>query len=169
MIDGVRLRQLVVHRDERGMLAETLREDWHDVFQKPQLQFNQSYYSVTNPGFARDKDQWHVHPKQVDRFVVIKGKAVVALYDAREDSKTYQTLNLFLMGEGNGDNNQYLLLIPQRVLHAFCVVGNEPCYLINYPSQIYNPQEEGRIPFTEACVCFSDNTPFSWDIIRQQF
>lgn len=170
LIGGVILHKLTMHRDQRGMLVETLREDWSDVFERPVLQFGQSYFSITKPGFARDEDKWHVHPtKQVDRFVVVEGSAVVALYDSRENSKTKATLNLFLMGEVNGDRNQYLLLIPKNVLHCFCTVGRKPCYLVSFPDHIYDPKEEGRIPFSEVNVRFQNGTPFSWETIREHF
>lgn len=170
IIHGVWLQKLVVNRDRRGLLIETLREDWLNVFERPHLQFGQSYFSLTYPGFARDEDRWHVHPKkQVDRFVIIKGNATVALYDWRKDSPTYKMLNLFQMGEINHDNGQYLLLIPTNVLHAFCTVGNEPCYLVSYPNCTYDSREEGRIPFAEAAVKFSDGSDFSWNPIREHF
>lgn len=170
LIDGTAMHRLKINRDKRGMLMETLKEDWADVFKRPELQFGQSYYSITLPGYARDEDQWHVHPtKQVDRFIVIKGNAVVALFDWRKDSPTYGVLNLFRLGEANGDEGQYLLLIPKNVLHAFCTVGKNPCFLISFPSHIYDSSEEGRVPFKDAGVVFSDNTPFSWDAIRQSF
>lgn len=170
LIVGTVLHKLVIRRDERGLLMETLREDWPDVFQRPEIQFGQSYYSVTQPGFARDENDWHNHPtKQTDRFIVLNGNAVVALYDWREGSKTKGTLNLFLIGEMNGDDDQYLLLIPQNVLHAFCAVGKEPCHLISYPSQLYDLSEEGRIPFSDVGALFPDGTPFNWKVIREQF
>lgn len=170
LIAGVALHQLTIHRDKRGSLMETLREDWPEVFHRPQLQFGQSYFSVTQPGFARDEDKWHVHPtKQTDRFIVLAGHAVVALYDWRKDSKTYGMLNLFSMGEGNGDENQYLLLIPINVLHAFCTIGDMPCELLSFPDHTYDTTEEGRIPLEQAAVTFSDGSAFSWSTIREQF
>ena len=170
LISGVVLHKLAVHRDPRGSLVETLREDWVDVFERPNFQFGQSYFSVTNPGFARDEDKWHVHrTKQTDRFVVLSGNAVVALYDWRKESKTYNKLNLFLMGETNGDDNQYLLRIPINVLHAFAAVGEKPCGLLSFPDHLYDPSEEGRIPFSEVNAKLPDGTLFSWDVIRKQF
>lgn len=170
IISDVVLHKLTINRDPRGLLVETLREDWTEVFHRPQLQFGQSYYSVTNPGFARDEERWHVHrTKQTDRFVIVKGNAVVALYDSREESNTYGRLNLFLMGEINGDNNQYLLLIPKRVLHAFSTVGKDPCYLVSFPDHRYDPKEEGRVPFSGVNATFPDGAPFSWKVIRKQF
>ncbi len=170
LIDGVVLRQLKVNRDPRGLLVETLKESWNDVFHRPDLQFGQNYCSVTLPGFARDEDRWHNHPtKQTDRFVVIKGSAVFALYDWRKDSPTHKKLNLFLMGEKNGDEDQFLLLIPKNVLHGFCTVGNEPCYLLGFPDHVYDPLEEGRIPFGEVNATLPNGQPFSWEAIRTHF
>lgn len=170
LIDGVKLHQLAVHRDQRGLLIETLKEDWTEVFKRPEMQFGQSYYSVTLPGFARDENEWHCHStRQIDRFVVIKGNAVVALYDWRKDSPTHGTLNLFCMGEANGDGNQYLLFIPVNVLHAFCTIGKEQCCLMSYPTITYDPKEEGRVPFSDVNVRFPDGTSFSWDPIRKHF
>lgn len=149
---------------------EVLKETWSDVFNHPMLQFSQSYVSITNPGFARDEDEWHNHPtKQVDRFVFIQGSAVVALYDWREGSKTKGMLNLFQMGEVNSEDNQYLLLIPKNVLHAFCAVGNKPCLLVSFPNHLYDSSEEERIPFAQVATRFPDGSPFSWNPIRNHF
>jgi len=169
LIEGVKLFPLKVNRDQRGVLVETLKKNWPEVFGK-NLPFAQAYYSITNPGIARDEKLWHYHPtSQVDRFVVIKGKAVFALYDWRLNSKTKGTLNLFLMGEENGDEGQFLLLIPKNVLHGFTVVGKNPCYLLNFPTRLYDKKEEGRVGLAEVGVKFLDGTPFSWEIIRQYF
>lgn len=170
LISGVKLHKLKMNRDRRGTLVETLKETWGDVFKRPDARFTQSYQSETMPGFARDEDRWHNHPtKQVDRFVILKGNAVVALYDWRKESSTHGRLNLFLMGELNGDDDQYLLLIPTNVLHAFCTIGNKSCFLISFPTHIYDPNEEGRVPFGKVNVRFPDGTPFSWEVIRSHF
>lgn len=148
LIDGVLLHKLKVNHDQRGLLIETLKTNWLDVFSEDSS-FYQTYFSLTKPGFARDENMWHVHPTQTDRFVVVKGNIVFALCDEREDSPTKGALNLFLMGEKNDVDNQYLLLIPHRVLHSFCVVGQESAYLLAYPSRLYDPKEEGRVPFEQ--------------------
>lgn len=170
LIRGVHLHKLTINRDPRGFLVETLKQDWPDVFRRPELQFGQSYCSVTLPGYARDEHQWHNHPtKQTDRFVVIKGNAAFALYDGRKESETFGKLNVFLMGEANGDENQYLILIPMNVYHGFCTLGEEAVYLLGFPDQSYDPAEEERIPFSESDAKFSDGTPFSWNAVRENF
>lgn len=168
VIQDVKILNLKVNRDKRGLLIENLKSTWKEFYNK-NLPFGQNYCSITNPGFARDEDLWHQHPSQTDRFVVVKGNAIFALSDGRQNSPTKDLLNLFLMGEKNGDDNQYLLTIPPGVLHGFCTVGNQPCYLLGFPTLVYNPKEEGRVPFVKAGVTFADGTPFSWASIRKAF
>ena len=104
IIKDVVIKPLKVNRDKRGILVETLSNKWQDVFGSQKLPFSQTYFSITKSGVARDKDRWHYHPtKQIDRFVVVKGDIVIALYDWRKGSKTKDLLNLFKMGESNGD------------------------------------------------------------------
>jgi dTDP-4-dehydrorhamnose 3,5-epimerase len=167
LIKDVKIRPLVVNRDESGILVETLKQTWDDVYDDEELPFSQNYYSITEPGVARDPHQWHLHPtKQTDRFAIIKGDAVVAMADPREESPTYGQLNLFKMGEENGDNGRYLLLIPQGVLHCFLAAGDKQTVLLNYPSHVYDPEEEGRVPFKDFEL--ADGTNFSWDLVRKE-
>lgn len=168
LIAGVILHPLKINQDQRGLLIETLKSNWPDVFNQ-ELPFNQSYFSLTKSGLARDEDLWHIHPTQTDRFVVIRGSIVFALCDQRENSQTFGLLNLFLMGEKNSADSQYLLLIPSGVLHSFCAIGQESAYLLAYPNRIYDPAEEGRVPFKQAGVKFPDGSPFSWNVVRDYF
>lgn len=168
LISDVVLYPLRVNRDERGILVETLKVDWPEVFNinRP---FAQNYYSITNSGVARDEEVWHYHLSQEDRFVVIQGDIVVALYDWRKKSPTYDRLDLFKMGESEGEDGQYLLIIPTNTLHGFCVVSPKPAILLNFPTLLYNPSEEGRISHREAGVRFPDGEPFTWEAVRSYF
>lgn len=161
LIKDVITYPLKVNRDERGTLVESLKTNWPEVFDKEKKPFAQCYYSITQPGVARDENRWHYHPhKQEDRFVIIKGNIIVALYDWRQKSKTFGTLNLFPMGESQGEAGQYLLLIPQNVLHCFKVSQEKPAILLNFPTNLYDPQEEGRISFEK--IKLADGRYFSW-------
>jgi dTDP-4-dehydrorhamnose 3,5-epimerase len=148
MIQGVEIKQLARHADERGFLMELLRSD-DPVFTK----FGQCYVSMNYPGVIR---AWHWHKKQDDFFVVVKGMIKVGLYDLREGSPTQgETAELYL-----GDNNSIMVKIPIGVVHGYKTVGTEPSLLINFPSELYNPQEpdEYRLPWD------TDQIPFDWDI-----
>lgn len=163
LIKDVIIHGYKVNIDSSGVLVETLRRDWGDIYNKGR-EFSMQYYSETPSGMARDEDVWHFHPTvQDDRFSVIKGEIVVAVADNRKDSETFGLLNLFYI---NARSNPYMVLIPRRTLHGFLVVSKEPAILINFPTGLYNPKEEERIAYKEADIKFPNGAPFSWDLVR---
>lgn len=164
LIKDIIIRPLKINKDESGVLVETLRKDWEDVYGEGR-EFSMQYYSKTPSGIARDEAVWHYHPTiQDDRFLVISGAIVTAVADYRKESETYGLLNLFYM---KGDESPYLLLIPRQTLHGFMVVSSEDAILLNFPTGLYNPSEEGRIPYEEANIKLSDGSLFSWDFVRE--
>lgn len=166
LIKDVLLYPLKVNKDESGILVETLRRDWPGIYGKGR-EFFMQYYSVTPSGLARDEDLWHYHPTvQEDRFLVIKGEIVVAVADNRQESPTKGLLNLFHM---QSQVDPYILLIPKRTLHGFMVVSKEDAVLLNFPTGLYNPKEEGRVPYNEAKVKLPSEKDFKWDIVREYF
>ncbi len=148
MIEGVHVKQLVKHADERGYLMELLRND-DEIFSN----FGQCYVSMNYPGVVR---AWHYHKKQDDYFVVVKGMCKVGLYDTREDSPTHGEATVHYLGE---DNN-IVLHIPIGVAHGYKTVGTEPSLLVNFPTETYDPKnpDEYRIPWD------SPDIPFNWEL-----
>jgi dTDP-4-dehydrorhamnose 3,5-epimerase len=166
LIRDVVMHPYKINADESGILVETLRKDWDDIFDEDRKFFMQ-YYSETAPGLARDENLWHYHPTvQDDRFSVVRGEIVVAIGDNRPDSSTRGLLNLFYI---NSRENPYILLIPRQTLHGFMVVSKEPAILINFPTGLYNPKEEGRIPYEEAKIQTDTGELFNWDLVRKDF
>ena len=165
-IVGIGIRKLQVNSDERGNLVETLKIDWTDLYDEEKLPFRQNYYSITHAGVARDETQWHLHQHQRDRFIVIDGDLVVGVHDPRENSTTKDVINLFKMGSMQGPDGQYALMIPEQVHHGFVVAPAGRAILTNFPSKLYDPKDEGRIPFDDVRARLSDGRPFSWDAIR---
>ncbi len=148
MIEGIIVKQLKRHADERGFLMEMLRSD-DEIFEK----YGQSYISLNYPGVIR---AWHYHKKQDDFWVCVKGMIKTVVYDYREDSPTYGEVNEFCMG----DNNPILLKIPVGTMHGYKTIGVEPSLLINFPTQPYNPKEPDE--YREAWD--SEKIPYDWDI-----
>jgi dTDP-4-dehydrorhamnose 3,5-epimerase len=148
VIEGVQVKRLVKHVDERGYLMELLRRD-DEIFEG----FGQAYVALNYPGVVR---AWHYHKKQDDYFVAVKGTVKVALFDAREDSPTQGQVEEFFLGEGN----DIVLKIPKGVMHGYKTVGTEPSLLLNFPSEPYDRQQpdEYRLPWN------SDRIPYDWDI-----
>ena len=148
MIEGVMVKQLKRHADERGYLMELLRSD-DEMFGK----FAQAYVSLNYPGVIR---AWHYHKKQDDIWVCVKGMIKAVIYDSRDRSPTYGEVNEFFLG----DNNPIMIKIPEGTMHGYKTIGVEPSLLINFPSELYNPQEpdEYREPWN------SEKIPYDWDI-----
>ena len=149
MIEGVEVRDLQVNTDERGHLVEIFREDWELYDPEPAM----SYYSMSYPGVVR---AWHRHDRgQVDHFVCPNGRIKIGIYDDRTDSNTQGDLDTFVIGE----HSQKVVRIPGDCWHGFEAIGDEPAFLINFPTNLYdyeNPDEERLPPDT-------DEIPLDWD------
>ncbi len=146
-IEGVLVRGLRKNADERGYLMEILRSDW-EGFEK----FGQSYVSLNYPGVVR---AWHYHKRQTDYFVCLSGMIKVPLFDGRTASKTYRQINEFVMGE----DNPILVKIPPGVYHGYKTLGVKPSLLINFPTELYDPQasDEFRAPWDTKEI------PYDWE------
>mgnify|MGYP001608492984 CR=1 FL=1 len=149
------MRKLTIHKDASGSLVETMRSDWPDVFG---ADFAMQYMSITPPSVARDEDKWHVHQNQKDRFICISGRIVTAIFDPRQNSPTHGKLNLFVISPDKVEE-MYMVVIPEETYHGFIVISQKPGYLLNFPTQLYNTEDEGRIP----------NSQLSWQKIRVDF
>lgn len=144
LIDGVVVRKLKVHKDASGILFETLRNDWNDVYGDINAPFAMQYLSQTPPGLARDEDEWHVHKHQKDRFICISGRIITAVYDPRKESKTNGKLNLFTQSP-DAEEEMYMVVIPEETYHGFMVISDAPGMLLNFPTQLYSGEDEGRV------------------------
>jgi len=167
LVKDVILHPLKVNLDDGtgGILVEALRKDWEDVYGKDR-EFAMQYFSVTDSGLARDENQWHLHYDQEDRFIIASGEVVVSVADYRKESDTYGLLNLFHI---NATVDPFLVLIPKGTLHGFLIVSKESGVLLNYPTKLYNPEDELRIPYGEANIKTSTGEDFSWDLVRKDF
>ncbi|QPV63211.1 dTDP-4-dehydrorhamnose 3,5-epimerase family protein [Halosimplex litoreum] len=149
MIDGVEARELKVNADERGHLVEVFRRDWDEYDPEPAM----SYYSMTYPGITR---AWHRHNYgQIDHFVCPNGRIKIGIYDDRDGSPTQGELETFIIGE----HSQQVVRIPGDCWHGFKAIGDEPAFLLNFPTTLYdydNPDEE-RLPYD------TDRIPLDWD------
>jgi len=171
-IEGAQGIPLTIHQDQRGFLFETFRSDdprWKE------LPFRMSYSSFTAPNQFRDVDRWHVHQVQVDRFVVVLGSMTLVLYDPRKDSPTAGTLQAVRLAGiplgsptygGTRTLTTYLQPIPPGVLHALGNLSDEPFVYQNFPSELYNPADEGRVPFADLAIP-AIGGPFSWPRVRR--
>lgn len=134
MIDGVEIKNLVTHVDERGYFREVIRST-DDFFREGFAQWNES---LMNQGVAK---AWHIHQKQVDWWYVPVGVIKAVLYDSRPDSSTFGETNEFVLGQNQVPG---VLKIPPGVAHG-CKVLSGPALLHYIVSREYDPDDEGRI------------------------
>ncbi len=148
MIDGVVIKQLVTHPDDRGFFREILRDD--DRLLK---RFGQISATTTYPGVVK---AFHWHARQDDLWYVAAGTAQVVLYDRRDGSKTQgQTQVIYA-----GDLNPVLIKIPPGVAHGYRVLGSEPVTVVYVTTESYvaTAPDEQRIPFDDSTIGFDWTT-----------
>lgn len=137
MIEGVRMRDLVLHTDDRGTVCEMYdpRWGWHP---EP-LVF--TYFYTIRPGLIKG---WAMHKVHEDRYCLVQGEMKVVLYDPRPDSPTHgQVMEIYL-----SEHRRQLLSIPIGVWHADQNIGKGDCLVVNFPTIQYdhaNP-DKYRLP-----------------------
>src|SRR5665811_714803 len=112
MIEGVMVKKLKVIPDDRGRLMEIMRCD-DDEYRS----FGQVYMTTTYPGVVK---AWHMHRLQTDHVAALCGMFRLALYDSRDGSPTFGTLQEVHMGV----HHPVLVRIPPGVYHGWiCAVS----------------------------------------------
>jgi len=141
MIEGVMIKKLVTHADDRGFFREIIRST-DDLFKEG---FGQLSVAQMRLGVVK---AWHIHKKQVDWWYVSSGLLRVALYDTREDSPTFKKTMEILLGDGQPAQ---VLRIPVGVAHGYkCLT--ETALIIYVTSKVYDGTDEGRIPYDGAQI-----------------
>lgn len=141
MIDGVMVKQLVRHPDERGYFEEIIRNT-DDFFAEG---FGQLSHSYMVEGVVK---AWHLHTTQIDWWFCVTGKIKAALYDTREGSPTKGETDEFMLGDVP---NNIVLKIPAGVAHGMKVLEG-PCHFVYATSKTYTPAEEGRIQYDDTKI-----------------
>lgn len=129
---------------------ELMRSDWPEF-----TRFGQAILTVNLPGVIRG---WHWHRRQTDIIVVIQGRALLPLYDGRQGSPTFGTVDEH-MGDGE---RPFALFVPPGVYHGYKTIGTTPALIVNFPDRVYDPAapDEERIPYDDPSV------PYDWDRVR---
>jgi len=141
MIDGVMIKELVAHADERQVFREVIRVT-DEFFAEG---FGQLSYAMMLPGTAK---AWHIHWHQVDWWYVPIGALKLVLHDLREDSPTYRQTQEILLGPDYGHK---VVKVPPGVAHGCKVIGGVT-HLFYVTSSVYNPADEGRIPHDDPAI-----------------
>jgi dTDP-4-dehydrorhamnose 3,5-epimerase len=138
MINGVIIKELVTHSDNRGFFREIFRfsEDFKSV------PVSQLSHSLVNQGTVK---AWHAHKIQSQWNYVLTGLASVVLYDNRIDSLTHGESIDILVGD---DQEPTAYFFPPGVLHGYkCLQG--PMHIMYVTSGVYDLNDEVRVALKE--------------------
>lgn len=149
-IDDVKIKELKVFKDkpdldqpgiEPGVFMEVLRDDDNLM-----SSFGQSNFTIAPKGTIK---AFHWHKYQDDLWFIATGRAVIVLFDRREDSTTFGQTQVIEAGR----DDYKLVLIPQGVTHGYKITSDEECCLFYHVTRAYNrenPDEERIDPFDKT-------------------
>ena len=146
LIEGVSIREVPTHVDERGSVVELydLRWKWHP----DPLVFAHCF--TIRPGYVKG---WGLHKTHEDRYFILAGEMKLVLFDPRAESSTYgQVCELAL-----SEHRRCIINIPRFVWHAEKNVGTNDVVVIDFPTAPYehgNP-DKYRLPIDTPLIPFS--------------
>lgn len=150
LIDGVRLRAYDVWPDDRGYFLEVIRMNQGLAAAFPP-ETTQVSAALSYPGTIK---AFHFHQHQTDLWVPMLGMFQVALVDLRPNSPTFGVKNTMYAGA----LRPWQILVPPGVGHGYKVIGESAAMLVYVTNRLYNPQDEGRIPYNDASIQYDWET-----------
>jgi len=149
-IVGVQIKPLTTHADSRGFFREIIR-DTDPLFSS---ESGEPFKQWSHSKMAKNTVKaWHFHHKQIDWWYVGIGAVKVVLVDNREESPTYKERLEIVLGDSHPDAIEAVVKIPQGVLHGGIVL-TDFAHLFYITSEIYDTNDEGRIPFNDPEIGF---------------
>ena len=147
MIDGVVVKDIVTHADERGFFREIIRAT-DEFFAEG---FGQCSHSLVHPGVVK---AWHGHHRQTQWTYVACGLVRVVLFDLRMESPTSGTREEWLLGDHQACR---VYRMPPGVVHGYrCLAG--PAHVFYVTSGTYDVHDELRLPADDPRIGY-DWTP----------
>ena len=142
LIKEMRIERVQLWPDDRGYFLEVMRQG---IGLGAELGAGSLQVScaLSYPGTIK---ALHYHFEQTDLWAAAEGQLQVCLYDLRADSPTFGACNTLFIGT----LQPWQLLIPPGVGHGYKVIGPDPAVLVYVTNRIYNPADEGRLPYDDA-------------------
>lgn len=149
--EKVKLLSPDMHKDDRGFLVETYREENLEDYN-----FVQHNHSRSRQGTVRGL-HYQEAPGQAKLVRCSRGRIFDVAVDLRKDSLTFGKWKGFFID----DKNHQQALIPEGFAHGFCVISHEAdvSYLL---STYYNPETEKSIKWND------EDININWPIPRSQ-
>lgn len=157
-LEGLIVRALDKHCDDRGFFAEVLRGDWKHLLLGEDVV--QASLSLSRPGVVR---AWHRHTRgQVDYIIVVDGMVRIAVYDGQSESPTFsEIVDIQVTGE-----ELKVVRVPGHYWHGTKNIGDKPSLTLYLFTRLYdykNPDEERREWNDPAIIDPRTKNPYDWN------
>lgn len=146
LIAGVRVEPVKLWPDDRGYFMEVMRSGRGMVAAFP----SETTQVSTALSYSGTIKAFHYHLHQHDCWNPVSGMFQVVLADLRPTSRTFGLRNTLYVGA----LRPWQILIPPGVAHGYKVIGADPGVLVYVTDRIYNPQDEGRIPYNDPGIAY---------------
>ena len=146
LIADIEVNPFPVWPDDRGYFLEVARVGQGLVSDFP-TGSTQVSAALNYPGIIK---AFHYHKLQTDYWVAAAGLLQVALVDLRRGSSTYGVKNTLYVGT----LRPWQIRIPPGVAHGYKVIGEQPSVLVYVTNRLYDPQDEGRIPYNHPGIAY---------------
>lgn len=132
-MDGVEVKELKVHQDNRGWLFEVLRKEW--IKDSREKDFGQLLLTTSYPGQVKGN---HYHNRKIEWFCVLKGKMDMVL----KDLETNEVKEVVMDGD-----KPVIVRIPPKVAHGYRSTGKDICFLLVYCNESFDTNDPDTIPY----------------------
>lgn len=153
LTEGVLIRDLPSHTDDRGTLMEMFdpRWNWHPD------PFAYAHMITIRPGVVKG---WNLHKLHEDRYCIIAGEMMLVLFDPRPASPTYGEICKIVLSE----TNRRLVSVPRLVWHADHNIGAKDVLLVNFPTRLYDhaDPDKYRLPIDTDLIPHSFGGARGW-------
>jgi dTDP-4-dehydrorhamnose 3,5-epimerase len=150
LIAGVRVQPFPIFPDDRGYFLEVQR-----IGRGLTAEFPAETTQISAAlNFAGTIKAFHYHLQQTDCWTPVTGMLQVALADLRVGSATFGKRNTIYVGA----LRPWHVLIPPGVAHGYKVIGSGEALLVYLTDRVYNPKDEGRIPFDDPSIAYDWET-----------
>jgi len=150
LIDGVLVQPYPIFPDDRGCFLEIGRLT-RDALAPFPPESTQVSAALSYPGTIK---AFHFHRHQTDYWVPAMGMFQVALVDLRPASGTFGQRNTLYVGL----MRPWRIIIPPGIGHGYKIVSKETAMLVYVTDRVYDPTDEGRIPYDDPKINYDWET-----------
>jgi len=146
LTEGVVIRDVPTHSDERGSVFELFDTRWPS--HPDPLVF--AYCFTIRPGIVKG---WNLHKEHEDRYFLLQGELELVLFDPRPESSTCGEVCRIVLTE----HSRRLVNVPKYVWHADYNIGTKDALVVNFPTAPYdhgNP-DKYRLPLDTPLIPYS--------------